>query len=109
MANKISALIVFLLFASFAATAANFTKDLQKTDAEFNAILMQPKERQEKSYLKLQADLMLLTHEMPKSAEAFAQLARVTGRLALFRGGKGKVKLGRQIKTYGETALKLDP
>jgi tetratricopeptide (TPR) repeat protein len=45
----------------------------------------------------------------PKGYEGHFRLAVALGRLALFRGGKEKIKLSKMIKAEGDTALALNP
>ncbi|MDH5638111.1 MAG: tetratricopeptide repeat protein [Nitrospinota bacterium] len=45
----------------------------------------------------------------PSLGEGHYQLALATGKLALFRGGKEKVRLSREVEKSGVKALELDP
>lgn len=45
----------------------------------------------------------------PRTARPHATLAAVLGKLALFRGGKRKVELAREVKAEAERAVELDP
>jgi len=45
----------------------------------------------------------------PEGWEGHFRLAVVLGRLALFRGGKEKIKLSEQVKEEGDKALALNP
>jgi tetratricopeptide (TPR) repeat protein len=44
----------------------------------------------------------------PDSARTYVNLAAAYGNLALFRGGKTKVHIGRQVEEYTEKALDID-
>jgi tetratricopeptide (TPR) repeat protein len=44
----------------------------------------------------------------PDSARTYVNLAAAYGNLALFRGGKTKVHIGRQVEEYTEKALEID-
>ncbi len=45
----------------------------------------------------------------PKGYEGHFRLAVALGRLALFRGGKEKIRLSKMVKAEGDTALALNP
>ncbi len=45
----------------------------------------------------------------PGVSRTHATLATALGKLALFRGGREKVRLAREVKTEAETAARLDP
>ncbi len=45
----------------------------------------------------------------PDSAAAYTYMAMSYGNLALFKGGKEKVKLANKISEYAKTALKMNP
>lgn len=45
----------------------------------------------------------------PKGWEGHFRLAVALGRLALFRGGKEKIYLAKQVKAHGDTAVMLNP
>ncbi|MBU1077637.1 MAG: hypothetical protein KKH98_10115 [Spirochaetes bacterium] len=45
----------------------------------------------------------------PNKAEAHVRLASSVGRLAMFKGGRDKVEMSKQVKTEAELAVKLDP
>jgi len=47
--------------------------------------------------------------DAPRSARAHATLAAALGRLAQFRGGKGKVELAREVHEHARRATALDP
>jgi tetratricopeptide (TPR) repeat protein len=44
----------------------------------------------------------------PDSAKTYVNLAAALGNYALFQGGKSKVRIGQQVKDYGERALSID-
>ena len=50
----------------------------------------------------------LLTKKSPASAEAYFYLALAYGNLALFKGGKEKVKLSRNIEKNAQKSIELD-
>ncbi|MDH4185158.1 MAG: tetratricopeptide repeat protein, partial [Nitrospinota bacterium] len=50
-----------------------------------------------------------ITAKNPDLAEGHYQLALATGKMALFKGGKEKVKLSREVERSGVKALELDP
>ena len=50
----------------------------------------------------------LLTKKSPASAEAYFYLALAYGNLALFKGGKEKVKLSRNIEKNAKKSIELD-
>lgn len=64
---------------------------------------------QETMYLDARKVLISLTESHPENAQVFAQLAQVTGKLALFRGNREKIVLGKEVKGDADRALKLDP
>lgn len=44
----------------------------------------------------------------PDSADTWVNLAAAWGNLALFKGGKDKVRIGQQVEDYGNRALEID-
>lgn len=50
-----------------------------------------------------------LKRHHPNRAETYFFLAATYGNLALFKGGKEKVQLGRDVETYCKRAIQLDP
>ncbi len=81
---------------------------IKLADAYFYGGYELPASQQEAMYLKAKATLELGLKKSPSNPEIYARLGQVTGQLALFRGGKEKVKLGLEIKHYADTALALD-
>ena len=63
----------------------------------------------EKCYTEAMALAKEVVENNPSLAEGRYQLALATGRLALFRGGKEKVRLSREVEQHGVKALELDP
>lgn len=63
----------------------------------------------EKYYLEAMDLAKEVVKANPSLGEAHYLLALATGKLALFRGGKEKVKLSREVKESGVKALELDP
>ena len=51
----------------------------------------------------------LMRDKYPQRPETFFYLAATRGNLALFRGGKEKVKLGRDVEEYAKKAVELNP
>lgn len=51
----------------------------------------------------------LMKEKYPQRSETYFYLAATRGNLALFRGGKDKVRLGRDVEQYAKKALELDP
>jgi tetratricopeptide (TPR) repeat protein len=51
----------------------------------------------------------LLVEKYPGKAASYFYLAATSGNLALFRGGREKVKLSRQIEKNAKKAIELDP
>ncbi|MCD4779047.1 MAG: tetratricopeptide repeat protein [Candidatus Omnitrophica bacterium] len=51
----------------------------------------------------------LLQRQFPKKAEPYYLLSASYGNLALFRGGKEKVKLSRKVENNAKKAIELDP
>ncbi len=45
----------------------------------------------------------------PEKAETYFFLAASRGNLALFKGGKDKVKLGRDVESYAKKAIEINP
>ena len=45
----------------------------------------------------------------PEKAETYFYLAATRGNLALFKGGKDKVKLGRYVESYAKKAIEINP
>lgn len=45
----------------------------------------------------------------PQDPETYFYLAITRGNLAMFKGGKDKVKLGRDVESYAKKAIELDP
>lgn len=51
----------------------------------------------------------LMKEKYPQRPETYFYLAATRGNLALFRGGKEKVKLGRDVEGYARKAVEIDP
>ncbi len=82
---------------------------LKLADAYFYGAYVKPESQQEAFYEKAQQVLMKAKQDNPRHAGIYARLGQVTGQLALFRGGKEKVKLGLKIKFYADTSLHYNP
>lgn len=82
---------------------------LKLSDAYFYGAYVKPEEKQEFFYEKAYRILEKARQLDSTNAGVFARMGQVTGQLALFRGGKEKVKLGLKIKFYADTALYYDP
>lgn len=63
----------------------------------------------EKFYLEALDVATKITQKSPGMAEGHYLVALATGKLALFRGGKEKVKLSRAVEQAGKKALELNP
>jgi len=63
----------------------------------------------EKFYLEAVDVASKIIQKSPGLAEGHYLLALATGKLALFRGGKEKVKLSRAVEQSGRKALELNP
>jgi tetratricopeptide (TPR) repeat protein len=68
-----------------------------------------PKEEQEARYEEAAAAARLATEVRGTDAEGWFQLGKANGRLALFRGGKKKVEMSREVKDEFEKALAINP
>ena len=51
----------------------------------------------------------IMKEMFPEKAESYFYLAATRGNLALFKGGKEKVKLGRDVEKYARKAIELKP
>lgn len=51
----------------------------------------------------------LMKEKYPQSPESYFYMAVTRGNLAMFKGGKDKVKLGRDVEQYAKKAIELDP
>ncbi|WP_456424535.1 tetratricopeptide repeat protein [Rhodocaloribacter sp.] len=49
-----------------------------------------------------------MKEKFPDRPETYFQLAAAYGNLALFKGGKSKVKIGRDVEQYAKKAIELD-
>jgi len=78
---------------------------LKLADAYFYGAYVKPENEQEALYLKAEETLRQALKIDSTSAGVYARLGQVTGQLALFRGGKEKVKLGLKIKSLADSAL----
>jgi tetratricopeptide (TPR) repeat protein len=68
-----------------------------------------PKEEQEPRYEEAAAAARLAVEVRDSDAEGWFQLGKAQGRLALFRGGKKKVEMSREVKDEFEKALAIKP
>ncbi|ACF12966.1 conserved hypothetical protein [Chloroherpeton thalassium ATCC 35110] len=89
--------------------AASCDLYLKLADAYFYGAYVKPENEQEALYLKAEKTLRHALTIDSTNAGIYARLGQVTGQLALFRGGKEKVKLGLKIKSLADSALALDP
>ncbi len=82
---------------------------LKLADAYFYGAYIKPEDKQVFFYNKAHEVLNKARTLNPKHPGVYARLGQVMGQLALFRGGKEKVKLGLAVKFYADTALSYDP
>jgi tetratricopeptide (TPR) repeat protein len=68
-----------------------------------------PKEEQEARYEEAVGVARLAVEVRDQDAEGWFQLGKALGRLALFRGGKKKVEMSREVKEDFEKAIALKP
>ncbi len=66
-------------------------------------------EESEKYYVKAVEYAGEMVKKYPDKAVSHYMLALATGKLALFKGGKEKVKMSRAIERSAKKALKIDP
>ena len=64
---------------------------------------------QEKQFIRVREMLQAFTKKYPDNAQGFAQLAQVSGKLALFKGNREKIELGKDTKDAVDRALELNP
>jgi len=82
---------------------------LKLADAYFFDALYSPRTEQKGLLLKAKEAVEAAQKLSPNNAEILARFARIYGQLALFEGGKKKIKMAQQIKKYCEHALALNP
>ena len=91
--------------------AASVAEDtvIQAADGHFQKSFLQKDEKQDEELIAAQRILVAALERLPNSADLHAKYAQVTGRLALFRGNKEKIKLGKTIKDHADRALTINP
>lgn len=67
------------------------------------------KEKAEEYFDKAITHAKLLSHHFPDSAASYFYLAATSGNLALYQGGKQKVKLSRDVEKNCKKAIAIDP
>ena len=78
-------------------------------DAYFFKGLVAPDDEQEALYLKAKDVFQKGLDRYKNSADILARMGRVIGQLALFKGGKEKIRIGLQVEDYAKRALKIQP
>lgn len=115
MPHKIGVLILCLLSMNTNSSTdssgeADLKSQLQNADHLFQqSFLQKTEDEQEKMLEHAREVLVSLTKAHAENAQAFAQLAQVTGKLAIFRGNREKIILGDKTKEAVDRALELDP
>jgi tetratricopeptide (TPR) repeat protein len=93
------------------APARNVLVDTEITnaDAHFQKSFLLEADEQEKELIAAQHIIATALKATPTSADLEAKYAQITGRLALFRGNKEKIRLGIQVKEHADRAIAIDP
>lgn len=95
---------------SIAESSESARASILKAENHFQkSFLLAEAPQQEKQLLTAQGILLDALKQDSNSADLHAKFSQVTGRIALLRGNKEKIKLGQQIKSHADRALALNP